>query len=242
MGTNARPVEFDGVKAIFFDFGDTLASMVPSKEELFLQAAISAQLELDLEQVKRAYRIVDFHNKYSSVSITDFSTRQTFYKNYNEELCKAIGISNYFQALYPFLASHFERQKQWRLLNGAFEILNCLNERRIPLAVVANWNRDLSDLTECFGIRKFFACVISSQEAGIEKPDPRIFQLPVDILSLSTESDRILYVGNEYEADVLGARAAGLTPVLIDRDGYYPYSDCLRFASISDWFHAFILR
>jgi putative hydrolase of the HAD superfamily len=238
MGTNLRPVEFDGVKAIFFDFGDTLASIVPSKEELFIQAAISVQLELDLEQVKRAYQIVNFHNKYSSVSITNLQAREAFYKDYNEKLCKALGISNYFERLYPFLVSCFAKRKHWQLLDGVVDVLRRLNQQMISMAVVANWDRDLVVLTEHLGVRRFFACVISSQETGIEKPDPRIFKLPVNILSLSTEFDSILYVGNEYEADVLGARAAGLIPILIDRDDFYPYADCLRYRSITDWFRA----
>ena len=79
------------------------------------------------------------------------------------------------------------------------------------------------------GIQGFFSCIVSSQEAGVEKPNPAIFKQAIETLSLSVDSDGLLYVGNEYRADVLGARAAGLVPVLIDRDEDYPHADCIRF-------------
>jgi putative hydrolase of the HAD superfamily len=44
----------------------------------------------------------------------------------------------------------------------------------------------------------------------------------------------VVYVGNEYIADVAGARDAGLTPVLIDRDDRLPAADCLRIRALRE--------
>jgi radical SAM superfamily enzyme YgiQ (UPF0313 family) len=64
------------------------------------------------------------------------------------------------------------------------------------------------------------------------KPRPLIEDL--DELSLSGASPQsAFYIGNDYRMDVLGARAAGLTPILIDRDNLFPYADCLRFESLT---------
>ena len=65
---------------------------------------------------------------------------------------------------------------------------------------------------------------------GVEKPDPEIFRFALKELSLTNSPEKVLYVGNEYKADVLGARAAGLVPVLIDPRGDYEHADCLRFS------------
>ena len=43
-----------------------------------------------------------------------------------------------------------------------------------------------------------------------------------------------LYIGNEYIADVVGAREAGLTPVLIDRNNRLPAADCWRIRALAD--------
>jgi len=59
--------------------------------------------------------------------------------------------------------------------------------------------------------------VIDSTEVGVEKPDPRIFQIALDRMGVSAAD--ALYVGDLYEVDVVGARAAGLDVVLLDANG-----------------------
>ena len=226
-------------QAVFFDFGDTLASLKPGKEELFVKAARSVGLDLELESVRRAYQIVDFHNKYSSVTVTD---RDAFYDNYNRQLVEVLGISSHISKLGPALIEHFKREKHWQLFDDAARALSRLHESGRPLALVANWDRKLPFLIEQLGISAHFSCVIASEAVGVEKPDPAIFQLAVAELSLRLPEQTVLYVGNEYRADVLGARAAGLTPVLIDRYALFPHADCHRFRSLDELVEAMALN
>ena len=222
-------------KAVFFDFGDTLAGLSPSREELFARAARATGLELEIEPVRRAYATVDFHTKYSSIHITN---REDFYHNYNRQLCEALGVSSYFERLNPVLVAHFQQNKRWVLFNDAASTLQRLRGRGIRLALVANWDSNLGTLTAELGIRELFSAIVSSEEAGVEKPDPAIFRRAAENLALALEVDRVLYVGNEYRADVLGARSAGLTPVLIDRNRLYKHADCLSFPSLGQWLDA----
>jgi len=232
---NLPSLKLMAVKAVLFDFGDTLVTLSPAKEELFASAARSVGLKLGPAAVKRAYQIVDFHNKYSSVQIPN---RDTFYENYNEQVCEALGISSYFGKLRPALTAQFKQHKSWKLIEDAAEVLRRLHERGLPLALVANWDANLSSLAAQLGIKHFFSVIVPSQEVGAEKPDPAIFQRTLDHLSLSAGTGQIVYVGNEYRADVMGARAAGLIPVLIDRSGVYQHADCLRFSSLLEWLEA----
>lgn len=224
-------MDLGNAQAVFFDFGDTLASLQPTREALFVKAARSIGLELEPEAVRRAYQIVDFNNKYSSVTVTD---RDVFYNNYNSKLVEALGISSHFARLGPALIEHFKREKHWQLFDDAAKSLDRLQASGRPLALVANWDKNLPTLIERLGIAKNFSCVVASQAVGVEKPDPAIFQLAVKELSLRVPEQIVLYVGNEYRADVMGARAAGLTPVLIDRYALYPHADCHRFASLGE--------
>lgn len=220
------------VEAVFFDFGDTLATLEPSKEELFVKSARVAGLKLEVEAVRRAYQIVDFHHKYSSVHVKD---RADFYYHYNKLLCEALGISSHFPRFHSELATNFQEAKQWKLFREVPEVLHNLRNQGITLALVANWDSHLTSLVEQLGIREAFSANISSEIAGVEKPDPAIFLHAAAELSLSVTTDPVLYVGNEYRADVLGARSAGLIPVLIDRKNLYPHADCLRFNSLREW-------
>jgi HAD superfamily hydrolase (TIGR01549 family) len=230
------------IDAVFFDFGDTLVSLSPSKEEIFIKATRSVGLELNLEAVKLAYRMIDFQKKYSSIKIRNAKQRYCFYYNYNKHLCNALGISSYFEKLGPKLFNEFKKKQKWKLINEVKFVLKELLRRNILLSIVANWDRNLSFEAERLGIKKYFASIITSQEAGFEKPDVKIFNYALKKLSLSARSNYILYVGNEYETDILGARRAGLVPVLIDRGGHYPHADCMRYDSMMQWYRSFVLE
>ncbi|HEY3039004.1 MAG TPA: HAD-IA family hydrolase [Pyrinomonadaceae bacterium] len=223
------------IKGVIFDFGDTLVTLSPAREEIFLRASRSIGLELDHEVVRRAYEVVDFHNKYSSVHIKGRSEREEFYQNYNRQLCEAIGISSRSNELGPAIVDHFKQDRKWQLVPGALEVLRRLEAAQLPLGIAANWDSNLELLTEELGIRSCFSIISASQAAGAEKPDPNFFLQAAAKLAPTVSPDQIVYVGNEYRADVLGARAAGLTPVLIDRSGLYQHADCLRFTSLLDW-------
>ena len=50
-----------------------------------------------------------------------------------------------------------------------------------------------------------------------------------------TEASETVYVGDQYQIDVVGARRVGITPVLIDRDDISPQvSDCPRIRSLAE--------
>ncbi len=67
---------------------------------------------------------------------------------------------------------------------------------------------------------------------GVSKPDPAIFQLALDVLGVPPE--HALHVGDTPAADVEGAWAAGVTPVLVDPYGLHPTIVCARVASLDE--------
>lgn len=224
-------MKLNNISAVLFDFGDTLVTLPIPREELFTRAAKSIGLELSIEAVRRAYQMVDFHKKYSSIKS---QIRSQFYAEYNQLLCEALGIVTYYERLLPAVNKEFA-DKKWVLIDDVGEVLRELKRAGLPLGLVANWDSNLGDVAAQLQIRELFSVVIASQTVGYEKPDPEIFRLAVKQLGLDTPLEKILYVGNEYKADVMGARAASLTPVLIDRGNQYPNADCLRFDSLQDW-------
>jgi putative hydrolase of the HAD superfamily len=93
-------------------------------------------------------------------------------------------------------------------------------------AVISNSNGSVRGLLEALGLAAHLDVVLDSFEVGVEKPDPRIFQLALDRLGLApTEA---VHIGDLYAVDVLGARAAGLDAVLLDPGGYWRVGDCPR--------------
>lgn len=216
--------------AIVFDCADTLLRMDPSRVQIFCDAAASIDLTLSNADVERAYDMVDFAVKMRSSALKSPDAKREFYRSINAALCNALGIERSLTALHPVLMAEFARRRRWRPFPDAEETLRCL-EKRVPLYVLANWDSALPAVLRNAGIGDFFRDVGSSEVLGSEKPDPRCFGAFLKQTSL--DPSRTLYIGNEYVADVVGARAAGLTPVLVDRDGKMRAADCLRISSLA---------
>ncbi|HEY7514977.1 MAG TPA: HAD family hydrolase [Vicinamibacteria bacterium] len=106
----------------------------------------------------------------------------------------------------------------------------------LRLAVVSNANGTVRALFDRVGLRPLVDLVLDSWEEKVEKPDPRFFELALG--RMDARPDTTVHVGDLYEADVRGARAAGIEPVLLDRAGLYKDVDCRRVDSLhalADW-------
>jgi putative hydrolase of the HAD superfamily len=90
--------------------------------------------------------------------------------------------------------------------------------------VISNSNGSVRSILEETGLAAHLDFVIDSSVVGVEKPDPRIFQLGLSEAAVA--SAEAVYVGDLYSVDVLGARGAGLDGVLLDPRGYWRPRDC----------------
>lgn len=107
---------------------------------------------------------------------------------------------------------------------GTIETLEQLRADGLRLGIVSNADGRVASFVEKAGLTKYFEIIVDSGIVGVEKPDPRIFQITLEQMGL--QPDDVIYVGDIYEVDVLGARGAGIHAVLLfsgDRD---PEWDC----------------
>jgi putative hydrolase of the HAD superfamily len=88
-----------------------------------------------------------------------------------------------------------------------------LKSAGLLLGVVSNSEGRVAEALEAAELRQYFDVVIDSGLIGIEKPDPRIFHAALEALGVG--ADEALYVGDLYDVDVVGARAAGIEAVLL---------------------------
>jgi FMN hydrolase / 5-amino-6-(5-phospho-D-ribitylamino)uracil phosphatase len=85
--------------------------------------------------------------------------------------------------------------------------------RRCRLFAISNGNADLAAI----GLKHFFERSLSARDAGVLKPDPLIFRRLLDDARL--DAARVAHVGDDPDADVEGARGAGVRPVWLNRSG-----------------------
>ena len=85
------------------------------------------------------------------------------------------------------------------------------------VVVVSNWDCSLHDVLARLGLAALLDGIVTSAEVGARKPAPDVFEHALR-LAQATPAEAI-HVGDSVEEDVVGARRAGIEPVLLSRDG-----------------------
>ncbi len=113
--------------------------------------------------------------------------------------------------LAAWLWSEQPRRNLWRRpVDGMIELVRDLRAAGIAVAVISNSEGRLAELFEELGWGDEFAAVIDSGRVGIDKPDPRIFALALEVVGCGpVGADAVVHVGDSRVADVDGARAVG---------------------------------
>ena len=95
-----------------------------------------------------------------------------------------------------------------------------LRVRGLTLIVVSNWDCSLPEWLGPTGIMELVDGVVTSAEVGAPKPNSRVFERALAIAGVAP--GEALHVGDKVDNDVEGARAAGVRPILLQRDGEPP--------------------
>jgi putative hydrolase of the HAD superfamily len=140
----------------------------------------------------------------------------------------------------PATDAALEEVKAWHdryclwedVIEGVRPSLQRFRAAGLRLAAVSNANGTVRVLFDRLGFTPLFEVVLDSRVEGVEKPDPGIFRLALE--RLGEEAGAALHVGDFYNVDVVGARAAGVRPVLVDEAGLYPEADCPRVRSLAE--------
>jgi HAD superfamily hydrolase (TIGR01509 family) len=135
-------------------------------------------------------------------------------------------------ALEELNAYHRERNLWEVVPDTVVPALEALRSNGLRLTVVSNANGTLCAHLERLGLARWFDCVLDSFEVGVEKPDPRLFEVALE--RSGARRDTTIHVGDLYHVDVIGARAAGLRAVLLDKADLYVDADCQRLRSLSE--------
>jgi len=101
------------------------------------------------------------------------------------------------------------------------EALVRLRSQGARLAIVSNWDVSLHAVLAETGLAALVDAVLTSAEERVAKPDPEIFARALERLG-GAQGRAALHVGDSVAFDVGGARAAGITPVLLDRGASGP--------------------
>jgi putative hydrolase of the HAD superfamily len=232
------PIPLDRIETLFLDAGNTLVSIDFDWVESELAALGEAADPVALERAEAAAR------PHISKRLLDESedAGQKLFSAYLEEVFRQLvrlggslvaRPAELAERLVPILRAPGQTQRLWcRVLPGVPEALSRLVEAGYKLTVVSNSDGTVEAGLRDRGLRDFFGEVVDSTRVGYEKPDPRIFEHALRVSDAAPETT--LHVGDLYDADVRGARAAGIHAVLLDPFGDWRGVDCQRFRGVPE--------
>jgi putative hydrolase of the HAD superfamily len=218
--------------AVLFDAGGTLMHLDYAWMARIARARGVELAEAALRRAEVASRhAIDAHARATGgVAGTDATRREGYFSN----LLRAAGVSRaQLGEILADLEAANATANLWRVpLEQAAETLHGLRARGLRTAVVSNADGRVEALLNAAGLGVHLELVVDSHYEGVEKPDPVIFQRA--LARMGVRAERAAYVGDIYAIDVVGARAAGMTPILIDSAGAYPDADCPRIAGLAE--------
>lgn len=127
---------------------------------------------------------------------------------------------------------HAEHNLWERVPDGVIPALQRLRASGRKLVVVSNANGRIAAALGRAGIAPHVDVIIDSFDLGVEKPDPRLFELA--LARAGAQAATTLHVGDLFHTDVVGARAAGIRAVLLDMADLYGDFDCERVRSLGE--------
>jgi putative hydrolase of the HAD superfamily len=108
--------------------------------------------------------------------------------------------------------------------------LERLRARGLRVAVASNANGTVQAALDRLGLSPYFHTICDSFVEGVEKPDPRFFARVLERCGGRPET--AIHVGDLYHVDVVGARGAGLSAILVDRHHQYGAFDVERVTNL----------
>ena len=227
------------IRAVFFDLDGTLRHSVPEGGQVFTEYVISLGLPVSDEDRLRGLRW-EYQYWASSADLRDdllahSSDTENFWIEYSRRRLIALGAApaSAFE-LAPNASAHMgEMYKPESIVpEDVRRMLPALKQAGYIMAVISNRDRPFQDTLASHGLSEFFPYSLAGGEVDIYKPEPGIFEHALKQLDVT--APETVYVGDNYYADVVGARRAGLQPVLYDPNRIFPDADCITIRSFDE--------
>lgn len=210
------------VRAVLFDAGNTLIFVDPSRALDVLTAYGAPDDDAVFEAAERTARL----HLTGLLSTPQPPPEVDAWRGYFRTLLEGLGIDpDRRRAAGKALWRAHEDDHMWtRTDPRTVEALERLLDEGYRLGVVSNADGRMEAVLHRVGLARHFEFVIDSHRVGVEKPDARIFEAALERLAIGAGAPRpeeCLYVGDLYAVDVMGARGAGMRPVLLEPFGQY---------------------
>lgn len=216
------------VRAVCFDFDETLVHADPPVFETFLRACAALGLRFPPEKVRHGQRFLYryFAGSGPQGDYAHFgSDLDRFYVHVTTRLLIEMGLDGRAaETAVRVEEVSVKLPRTQRCPAATHRVLRALRRAGYRLGVITNNGEDIAARCREHGLDRYLETVVTRVDAGCAKPEPGIFHLALARLGVAPEA--CAFVGDNFYADVLGAQALGMRPILLDPQGLFPEADC----------------
>ena len=226
------------ITTVLFDLDGTLRHNHPNGYDIFIGFLQELGFALSPEQIHAGHRWTHYYWSIAPEMHADMreygGEGPGFWRRYTERQLKSLGIDGDLPTLAAQISALFDERYApiHQVPDDVIPTLLRLKELGYTVGLVSNRLEPLETLVTELGLADFFVFTLSAGQAGSWKPEPDIFHKAVEMAGCRPE--QTVYVGDNYYADVEGALAAGLHPVLIDPHGLFPEAVCPVIRSLGE--------
>lgn len=219
------------IQVILFDLDGTLRFNRPASFDVFLRHAVSLGATDDQETHRQVIRWTHYYWAQSPELAVDLAKygelNDAFWTNYAVHCLILLGQpAEQAAILAPEMNRYMntEHQPEDWIPEDVPNTLGALKNAGFRLGVLSNRDESVNAYLEQIGLSQYFELCLVAGEIAAWKPDPQSFRHALQRLGLAAQ--QVVYVGDNYFADILGAEAAGIWPVLYDPTGIFPEAQC----------------
>ena len=225
------------IKAVSFDFYNTLVRFWPPLEEIQQAACHELGLTVREQDITRGYAVADVlfnrENEDRPLSLRTDEERLEFFSRYEQLILETAGIPVSIDLAQRVWKMAMTVPKDFVPFVDTIPALEQLKVAGYKIGVITNLRRDLDEMCQRVGLSHYLDFTMGSEEAGVEKPHPPIFMAALERVGAAPAE--VVHVGDQIRSDVMGALGVGMQAVLIDRSGYGPdTADCPKISSLSE--------
>ena len=209
------------IKAVFFDFYNTLVHFNPQREEIQAQVCRNLGIEVSLEGLTRGYILADRFMERENAAEVPLARRspgdlESFFAKYERLILRTAGVDTDLLTASRVWDQVLQIPYKLVLYDDVIAAFEILKTQELTIGVISNINRDMNALSRDLGLESYLDFNVTSREVGHGKPHPPIFLKALE--RAGVEPHEALHVGDSYASDVLGATGVGIHALLLDRN------------------------
>jgi len=225
------------IKAVCFDFFNTLATYNPPREEAYVNACRELGIEVEAKALFHSLPAADMYyrdeNSRSPIDKRPQDEMFAFWAEYASRALRGAGIEATPEIALQILAKLRQYDWKFKVYEDSLPTLEELKSRGLILGLISKVVQDMESTYEELGLQPYLAFKVTSSEVGCDKPRPEIFLAALEKARVKPEE--AIYVGDQYDLDIVGARGVGMKGVLIDRNDFFTdITDCPRIHSLTE--------